>query len=54
MMLEVLVDEHWVLGRYEWSFSLERLPYLLLVDEQESTIAIGPNTPLRWPLSSDR
>ena len=48
--LEVmLASGDWMKARYEWSFSLDSLPYLVLNTEKGKTMSITDNTVLRWP-----
>ncbi len=45
--LQVLIDDRWIAGRYEWSFSLERTPYLVLNDHEETVVTIADDS-IAW------
>lgn len=47
--LELLTDNGWVTGRYEWRFHPDIKPYLVLNTETGETVVLEYDAELRWP-----
>ncbi len=47
--LQVLTEDGWVDGRYEWSFMVLAKPYLVIGDGQ--TVVLDDDAWLRWPVT---
>ena len=50
-MLELLIDDGWISGRYEWLFSPDAQPYLVnrLDTGNDQAVILDSYAQLRWP-----
>ena len=48
-LLELQIDADWVLGCYEWCFSLDTRPYLVIDRDKDDTVTLNERSLLRWP-----
>jgi hypothetical protein len=50
--IEVLVLDRWIKARYEWSGDPGNDAFGIIIETNDTTVTITPNTLVRWPMQS--
>lgn len=48
-IVEILTDDGWVTGRYEWNFAIDSEPFVVTNSEHNRAFLLDANSLLRWP-----
>ena len=47
--LQLLTDDGWIDGRYEWSYDADERPYLVTDTDKDEGVRLDAYALLRWP-----